>query len=385
MSRGREVAIVGVGATQHRKRFTGTTSLELTVGALDAALADAGLRRPDVDGVALEWPGPGGHPGDPESWSVPLGRDLSWAAQARVDCLGIRGVLHAAAAVSAGLCEVAAVGGAQTGLLGGRVGNPVPEEFTDIWGAYPVPLFGLLAARHMHEFGTTPEQLAAVAVSIRNQGYRNPEAVMFGAAPITVDDVLSSRMIASPFHLLDCCITAEGGGVVLVTSAERARDLRGGTVAILGGALRYHQVGYRNTPLYRDLAGLDLGAARATYRAADLTPDDVDVLALYDSNTFEVIRQLEALGVCAVGEGGPYVESMGIGPGSPVPVNLDGGLLSFAWNGGQHTTLRVIEAVRQLRGTAVHPVAGARVAMVANTAGACYAHFLALGEADIGT
>jgi acetyl-CoA acetyltransferase len=385
----REVAVVGVAPTKQARRLTGVTEFDLVLGALDDALADAGLTRAEVDGVCLEWPGPGGIPGhgpfdagDASSWARVLGHDLAWVSDGMLDTAGAKGVLKAATAVSAGLCEVAVVGGAQSGAFSGAVDVPVKLEFTDVWGAYVVPMFALVAARHMHEFGTTPEQLAAVAVAIRNLGYRNPEAVMYGKTPITVPDVLASRMIATPFHLLDLCVNAEGGGVVVLTSTERARDLRQPVVSILGGGMQFHGAPYTNPPLYREVGRIGAAAAQRAYRMAGVGPEDLDLMAVYDPNTFEVIRQLEVFGVCKEGEGGPYVESTGIGLDSPLPVNTDGGMLSYAWNGTQHMTLRVIEVVRQLRGTAIHQVAGAEVGLAAN-AGSAASHqeLLILGKA----
>jgi acetyl-CoA acetyltransferase len=385
----RDVAVVGVAPTEQARRLTGVTSLDLVLTALDDALADAGLTRADVDGVCLQWPGPGGIPangpfeaGDASSWARALGHELSWVSDGMLDTAGVKGVLKAAAAIAAGLCEVAVVGGAQTGAFSsGAVDVPVKLEFTDPWGAYVVPVFGLVAARHMHEFGTTSEHLAQVAVSIRNLGYRNPEAVMFGKDPITVDDVLDSRMIASPFHLLDLCVNAEGGGVVVLTTAERARDLRQPVVSILGGGMQFHEAPYKNPPLYREVGRIGEAAAQRAYAMAGIGPGDLDVMAVYDPNTFEVIRQLEVFGICKEGEGGPYVADTGIGLDSPLPVNTDGGLLSYAWNGSQHMTLRVIELVRQLRGTAVHQVEGAQVGLAANAgSGASHQELVILGR-----
>lgn len=384
----RDVAIVGTAATQQAKSIGGDrTSMSLTIDVMDAALADAGLTRDDVDGVALEWPGSGlpvlGSTGDATHWARLMGHDLSWVSDGFMDIAGIRGVLKAAAAISAGLCEVAVVGGAQTGMFsGGPVGLPSVLEFTDIWDAGIVPLFALVAQRHMYEFGTTSMQLATVAASIRNYGYTNPEAVMYGKPAVTTEDVLASRLVATPFHLLDLCVNAEGGGAVVLTSVERARDLRQSAVSILGGGMQLHGAPYENPPLYRELGRVGSQAAQRALTLAQVSIEDLDVLALYDPNSFEVIRTLEVLGVCPEGEGGRYVQDVGIGLESPLPVNVDGGMLSYAWNGLQHQTLRVIEVVRQLRGTAVHQVSGAQVGLAAN-AGSAPGHqeFVVLGKA----
>jgi acetyl-CoA acetyltransferase len=368
--RHRDVAIVGVYATRQAWRIADRTPFELVCEAVDGALADAGLSRGDVDGVAVDWPGPGGVRGEASSWSRVLNRDLAWTSDGLLDRAGVRGVVKAAAAISAGLCDVAVIGGGQCGT---RVrGTPVGVqgsgtlEFTDPWGAYVVPWSALVAARHMHEFGTTPEQLAAAAVTIRNYGYRNPEAVMYGRAPITVDDVLASRMVASPFHLLDCCVAAEGGAAVVLTTRERARDLPAAGVEILGAGMQFHGAPYANPVVYRDIRQLGVDAAHRAYSMAGIGAADLDVAALYDSNSFEVVRQLEIIGICGEGEGGPYVAGTGIGLGSPLPVNTDGGCLSYAWNGLHQQTLKVVEIVRQLRGEAVFQVKGAEIGIAGN-------------------
>lgn len=338
--RHRDAAIVGVHATRQAWRITDQSPFELVCEAVDGALADAGLSRGDVDGVAVDWPGPGGVRDEASSWSRVLGRDIAWTSDGMLDRAGTRGVVKAAAAISAGLCDVAVVGGGQCGT---RVrGTPIGVqgtgtlEFTDGWGAYVVPMFALVAARHMHEFGTTPEQLAAAAVTIRNYGYKNPEAVMYGRAPITVSDVLASRMVASPFHLLNCCIAAEGGAVVVLTTRERARDLPRMPIEILGAGMQVHGAPYANPIVYREIRRLGVDAVQRAYSMA------------------------------GIGEGGPYLEDAGIGLGSPLPVNTDGGCLSYAWNGLHQQTLKVVEIVRQLRGEAVFQVDGAEIGIAGN-------------------
>lgn len=202
----RDVAIVGVYTTKHARRL-GRTRTDSTLEAVRGALDDAGLHSRDVDGVAVEWPGPGGLIGEGMSWA-PYFNGLSWAAESMFDTAGIRGIAKAAAAIAAGLCEVAVVGGGplnqspmrqdSTGAVGSKLGL----EFSDTWGAFVAPHFALVAQRHMHEFGTTPEQLATVAATIRNNGHENPSAMMYQAGPYTAQDVLNSRMVSTPFHFL---------------------------------------------------------------------------------------------------------------------------------------------------------------------------------------
>ncbi|RSM47049.1 thiolase family protein [Amycolatopsis balhimycina DSM 5908] len=362
----RQPVVVGVHATEQALSLPHRDAMDLALEAVTGAIADAGLRPSDVDGAQVDWPGPGGVPGEGSSWARLLG-NLRWTSDAMLDNAGSRGLLKAAAAVSAGLADTVVVGGCRLVSRGtGPVGAGVPVEFADVWGSYVVAQFALVAARHMHQFGTTPRQLAEVAATIRNNGSTNPEAMMYGRGPYTADDVLASRMVATPFHLLDCCIVGEGGGAFVVTTAERARDLPRSPVAILGGGMEFHQAAYANPALYREVGMIGRDAAARAFGTAGVGPAEVDVFSLYDPNSFEVIRQLEALGVCEEGEGGPLVETGAIAVDGKYPVNPDGGCLSYAWNGTQQMTLKVVEAVRQLRGTAVHQVTGAEVAVVGN-------------------
>jgi acetyl-CoA acetyltransferase len=373
----RDVAIVGVHATEQARRLPDRTSLDLAQESVLGAIADAGLEPGEVDGVAADWPGPGGSAGEASSWARVLGRPLSWVSDGLLDASGARGVLKAASAIAAGLCEVAVVGGGLAGRFGrGQTVGGADEfiEFTDVWGAYVVPLFALVAQGHMHRFGTTPEQLATVAATIRNAGSTNPEAAMYGRGPYAVEDILASPLIASPFHLLDVCIAGEGGGAVVLTSVERARDLPHPPVAVLGGGMEFSGAAYVSPPHYGTVGRLGALAAERAFHLAGVTPYDVDVFSLYDPNSFEVIRQLEVLGLCGEGEGGGFVADGHIGLDGTAPTNPDGGCLAFAWNGTQQMTLKVVEAVRQLRGTAVHQVAEAETA-VASNAGSAAGHY----------
>jgi acetyl-CoA acetyltransferase len=373
----RRPVIAGVHATEQALALPHREPMGLAMEAFEGAVTDAGLRLSDVDGAQVDWPGPGGVPGEGSSWARLLGRDLAWTSDSMLDNSGVRGLLKASAAVAAGYAETVVVGGCRLvsrGADNSPVGAGVPLEFTDVWGAYVVAQFALVAARHMHEFGTTSRQLAEVAATIRTNGTTNPEAMMYGRGPYTADDVLASRLVATPFHLLDCCIVGEGGAAFVVTTEERARDLPHPPVAVLGGGMEYHQAAYANPALYREVGQIGRRAAARSYAMAGVTPGDVDVFCLYDPNSFEVIRQLEALGLCAEGEGGPLAAGGAIAVDGKHPVNPDGGCLAYSWNGTQQMTLKVVEAVRQLRGTAVHQVDGADLAMV-GTAGSGAQHY----------
>ncbi|MCZ6462706.1 MAG: acetyl-CoA acetyltransferase [Proteobacteria bacterium] len=281
-------------------------------------------------------------------------------------------VSHAAAAIHAGLCEVAlilygstaasnalAIG---TGLGGG--GRDPAQAFVSPYGMTTVGSYALVAQRHMHEYGTTSEQLAEIAVTMRRHAALNPEAKM--RAPIEVADVLASRVISEPLHLLDCCIISDGGGAVVVTSAERARDLARPVVLLqgCGEAVCHQEVG---APDLLTIAASQSGAQ--ALGMAGVSHDDVDLCTIYDSFTITLLLTLENLGFCKPGEGGAFVEGGRIGLGGALPVNPDGGGLSSN-HPGMRGIFLVIEAARQLRGECgERQVEGAEVAMVHGTGG----------------
>ena len=316
MPRPRQPAIVGVYLTKQARALPGRTSQDLIIEAVKGAIADAGLKPRDVDGVAVDWPGPGGAPGDSANWAMYLQQPLSWVDSHFMDTAGVRGVLKAAAAVETGLCEIAVVGSGRAGSFvggtntgaGSAVGTGMGLEFADPYGASVMAQFALVARRHMHEFGTTPEQLAAVSATIRNHGHVNPEAAMCGAGPYTVEDILASPLIASPLHRLDCCLVNEGGCALVITTVERARDLPHAPALILGGGMEFMRGNYVNPPLYREMRHLGKRAAQRTFTQAQVSVQDIDVFQIYDPCSFEVLRQFEMLGLCAEGEGGAFVQ-----------------------------------------------------------------------------
>lgn len=213
----------------------------------------------------------------------------------------------------------------------------------------------------MHEFGTTHEQLGTIAVAMRKHAQLNPSAVMYGK-PMSLEDYLASPMLADPYRIFDCCLETDGGTAVVVTSGERARDLRATPVRILAGACGQPYPADEITnrkDLFR--TGLTI-AAPETFGKAGLTPKDVDVALIYDCFTFELLQQIEEVGFCKRGEGGSFVEGGRIELGGDLPVNTHGGLLSEAHSLGMG---HVVEAVRQLRGSAGERQAkGAQVALV---------------------
>jgi acetyl-CoA acetyltransferase len=243
----------------------------------------------------------------------------------------------------------------------------------------------------MDRYGTTSEQLAEVAATIRNNGHVNPDAVYYGRGPYTAADVLASRMIADPFHLLDCATTSEGGCALVLTTAERAADLALPPVYLLGGGCDAFGPAYRHAPVW-DLTGragdvpngyVGRRAARQAFAMAGLTPADVDVCEFYDPFSFEIIRQFEAFGFCADGEGGDFVTGGRIRPDGQFPTTTDGGLMSYSHGGGiVQLSQRVARGVHQLQKRCpTGQVADATVALCSNGgAGALFTDVLLLGS-----
>jgi acetyl-CoA acetyltransferase len=381
----RAATIVGVFKTRQARTLPDRTSQDIVIEAVKGAVADAGLTPRDVDGAAIDWPGPGGAPRDAENWAMYLKQPLAWVDSHHLDTAGVRGVLKAAAAVEMGLCEVAVVGSGRAGpfsIDGIAPGANMSLEFAEPFGSSVMAQFALVAIRHMHEFGTTAEQIAHVSATIRNHGDDDPEAVMFGAGPYTAADVLASPMIASPFHRLDCCLMNEGGAALVITTAARARDLPAHPVRILGGGMEFFQGNYANPPLYRAMRDLGRQAAVRAFGNAGVTAADIDVFSLYDPVSFEVLRQFEMLGLCAEGEGGAFCAGGRLTLQGSCPTNLDGGMLAGSWTGTGQLTLKVIEAVRQLRRVnGALQVANAELALVSNAgSGAQHIELMILGR-----
>jgi acetyl-CoA acetyltransferase len=333
------------------------SELDHHVLAIRNALDDAGLELTDVDGLVMA---SGGFRGlSPMALAEYLGLRPTF-----VDGLSVGGssfVYHAARAalaVGTGLCEVAVVAMGQTGksggrpgrgIRGGRPGGPPPQGFgAFFWDSLAgLPLIGayaMAARRHMHVYGTTSEDLAEIAVAARYHASMNPRAQY--REPITTDDVLSSRFIAEPLHLLDCCVVSDGGGAYVVTTADRAKDLRKPAVRMLGYGERVGHAGIGQMPDYTQTAAADTG--KMAFQMAGLKPGDIDCAELYDSFTITVMLLLEDLGFCEKGEGGRFVREH-LRVGGPLPINTDGGGLS-AVHPGMRGMFLMTEAVRQIRG-----------------------------------
>lgn len=347
--RGR-TAIVGVAESDLGEVGPGVTALDLAEQAAGRALDDAGLTISDVDGLLSHsafFPMP----------TVVLGERLGIRPRysdstATGGSSFLAHLRHATAAIEAGLCEVALIvyGSNQRSASGGLVSsgqNQIPSYEVPFGARLPVSAYALAAARHMHEFGTTREHLAEVAVAARRWAQLNP--VAFEQGELTIDDVLGSRMVSSPLTVRDCCLVTDGGGALVLTSAERARDLPKPPVYYLGGAEAQWHMNIAQLPNLTQTAASESGAR--AFDLAGLRPADVDVVQLYDAFTINVLLFLEDLGFCAKGESGDFVSGGGIAPGGHLPVNTNGGGLSYC-HPGMYGIFTLIEAARQIRGEA---------------------------------
>jgi acetyl-CoA acetyltransferase len=341
-------AIAGVGESESWDvGGTGLTPLDLIAQATLEALDDAGLGTADVDGLCTA----SAYFGMPAlNVAEHLGIRPRWSDSTNLcGASFLSHLFHAAAAIEAGLAEVVLiVYGSTQRADGGRL-KSVAEDYPyeqDHRPRYPFSQFALAAARHMHEFGTTREQLAEVAVAARAWAREDGNERAFARDPLTLDDVLGARMISTPLTTRDACLVTDGGGAVLVTGAERARGLRRPPVFVLGaGEAHWH----RNISQMPDLvrtAAAESGAR--AYAMAGVGPADVDVVEVYDAFTINTILFLEDLGFCAKGEGGPFVEGGRIAPGGELPVNTNGGGLSYC-HPGMYGLFLLIEAARRVR------------------------------------
>lgn len=364
--------IVGIGQTPYRRaKAPDGTNLTLQLHASEAAIADAGLANKQIDAVL-----PFFGLDIAEPFAVNLGiEDLHYQATSHVGGAAPGAALwNAAMAVEAGIASHVLIPGGWYGYSGRRVRQVVVQDPTVMSGGLtardyyfpygltaPVQWFSFMARLHMNQYGTTSEHLGAVAVACRKHAGLNPAAIM-REKPMTMEDYLASPMISDPYRLLDCSLEADGACAFVVTTTERARDLKQKPVYLMG----YGQgqpcpaddIVTRDEPL--DL-GLTAAAPRA-FAMAGITPKDVDFIEVYDPFTFQVIQQLEEAGFCKRGEGGPFVEGGRIELGGELPVNTHGGLLSEAHVLGMN---HVLEAVRQLRGDAGdRQVNGAEIGVV---------------------
>ncbi len=354
------VAIVGAAETTRLGTIPDMSQIQLHADAALNAMADAGLKPADIDGVATAVE-------TPQQIAHYLGITPSWVDGTSVGgCSFMIHVRHAAAAIASGLCKTVLVTHGESGKS--RVGNPprtVPPsslagQFEQPFGPMgPPSLFPIPVLRYMKTYGVTHEQIAMVAVVQREWAAKNPRATF--RDPITVEDVLNSRMIAYPFRLLQCCLVTDGGGALILTSAERARDFPRKPVYILGTGESVE------TPMVSQME--DFTSSRAfrvagptAFREAGITHEDVDHLMIYDAFAHLPLYGLEDLGFVPRGEAGRFIAERNTAPGGKLPLNTNGGGLSYM-HSGMYGMYALQESVRQMRGIAPAQVAGAKISV----------------------
>lgn len=364
-SLGGRAAVVGIGATEFSKD-SGRSELKLAVEAVQAALDDAGLTPADVDGLV--------------TFTMDTSPEITVAQAAGIGELSFFSRIHygggaacatvqqAALASAAGVADVVVCYRAFNERSGRRFGSGVQRREPSAEGAalgWALP-FGLLtpaswvamaAQRYLHTYGLSPEVFGHVAVTDRRYAARNP-AAYFYEKPITLADHAASRWIVEPLRLLDCCQETDGGQAIVVTSAERARDLRRPPAVIVAAAQGAGRAQEQMTSFYRDdLSGLPEMSvvARQLWQTSGLRPSDIDVGILYDHFTPFVLMQLEEFGFCGPGEAAAFVAE------DALPLNTHGGQLGEAYLHGMNG---IAEAVRQVRGTSVNQIPGAATTLV---------------------
>ena len=363
------VALAGVGVGAGAE--PGRSAYALLAEAARGAIADAGLRPEDVDGFgstalgALPPVDVAEYLGLRPRWmdSTSLGGS-SWELMAG----------HAADAIAQGRADVVVLAYGSTarsdlrsGLRAANIdwGSRGPLQWEAPYGHTLIAKYAMAARRHMHEYGTTLEQLAEVAVSARANAADNPEADF--RDPITIDDVLGGRMIADPFTKLQCCIRSDGGAAAVLVAEDRVPDIGNPPVWVLGAAEAGSHASMSQWPDFT--SGPAAIAGPLAFQRAGLTPADVDVCELYDAFTYMLLITLEDLGFCPKGEGGAFVEDGRLRLDGTLPTNTDGGGLS-ACHPGQRGLFLLVEAVRQLRGQCgPRQVADAKIACVSGTGG----------------
>ncbi|HEY1931654.1 MAG TPA: acetyl-CoA acetyltransferase [Acetobacteraceae bacterium] len=339
------VAIVGAAESDLGAVAALMSPIDLMAQGVHRALEDAGLGLADVDGIFCACT-------QARTSAMSLVEYLG-LPDAYTDSTIVGGssfeihVAHAHAALEAGLCRIAVVAYGSTQRTVGRRQasvreyNPYETPFRPFM---PATAYAMAASRHMHEFGTTREQLAEVAVAAREWALLNPAA--WEKKPLTIADVLNARPICDPFTVRDICLVTDGGGAIVMTKGERARDMRKPPVPVLGWGQSITHASITSMPDLTHTGAVASGAQ--AYAMAGVQPSDIDVLALYDAFTINTILFLEDLGFCKKGEGGPFVQDGRIGPTGDLAVNTNGGGLSYC-HPGMYGLFLLIEAVRQLR------------------------------------
>ena len=360
----KSVAIVGAQETTRLGIIPDVSQLQLHADAAFNALADAGLKPSDIDGVASAE--------SPTSIAFYLGITPTWVDSTSVGgCSFMLHVRHAAAAINEGLCSTVLIthgqsGKSQVGASGRRGGDALASQFEMPYGvAGPPTMFTIPVLRYLKTYGVSEEQLAMVAVIQREWAGKNPRAMF--REPITVADVLNSRMIAYPFRMLMCCLVTDGGGALILTSAERARDFPQKPVYVLGSGESVE------TPMVSQME--DFTSSRAfrvsgkkAFDEAGIAHRDVDHLMIYDAFAHLPLYGLEDLGFCQPGEAAGFIAARNTAPGGKLPLNTNGGGLSYTHT-GMYGMFALQESVRQLRGTAPAQVPNAKISIAHGVGG----------------
>ncbi|MFA1541886.1 acetyl-CoA acetyltransferase [Actinomadura monticuli] len=365
------------GAAECDLGVTNRSVLGLQAQAVKRALDDAGLTLRDVDGIATTGVSRFSATQLADYFGIePRWTDSTYAGGSAFEMF----VARAAQAIQAGQAETVVISfasnqrSARSRSLGGVVEDHTPEaQFETPYGPlYPLSYYAMAAQRYLHAYGGSREQLAEIAVAAREWALLNPAAFRYGKGPLTAADVLGSAMISSPLTALDCCLVTDGGGAIVLTSLERARDLRRTPVEVLGYGERTTNTSMTAVP---DLTVTGaVGSGADAFRRAGVAPADIDVVQVYDSFTITVALTLEALGFCGRGEALDWIGGGRIRPGGAFPLNTSGGGLSYC-HPGQFGILLLIEAVAQLRGDAGdRQVPDARLAVAHGTGGILSTH-----------
>jgi acetyl-CoA acetyltransferase len=340
------VAVVGAAESDLGQVAQGTHPMDLMAQATMRALDDCGQTLKDVDGLFVA------------ATQVRMG-PMAFAEYLRIkpkyfDGTIIGGssfmshVAHAQAALQLGLCNVAVIAYGSTQRSVSRAAAS-PREFNPFESPYrpfmPSTAYAMAAARHMHQYGTTREQLAEVAVAARQWALMNPKA--WEKEPLTIEQVLNARMVCYPLTVRDCCLVLDGGGAIVLVRADRARSLKKKPVYVLGTGESLSHANISSMPDFTVTAAVESGAQ--AYAMAGMKPADMNMLSLYDAFTITPILFLEDLGFCPKGEGGRFVAGGTIAPGGKLAVNTSGGGLSYC-HPGMYGLLVMIEAIRQIRG-----------------------------------
>lgn len=340
-------SVVGVGLST-RWEAPGRTALELMAEAVHAALADAGLRLDQVDGLLT---GTAMHFLPTLSVAEYLGIRPRFLDGTMIGGSSfVEHLIPAALALEAGLCEVALIcyGSNQRTASGKLVSGSEPQPYEQPYEPrHPITGYALAAARHMHQYGTTRRQMAEVALAARRWAGLNPEA--FARQPTSIEEILAARMVNDPISVRDCCLVTDGAGAVVMVRADRADDFPKPPAYLLGAAAATWHRQISAMPDLTVTAAAESGPR--AFAMAEVSPQDIDMVQLYDAFTINTILFLEDLGFCRKGEGGAFVEGGAIAPGGRLPVNTNGGGLSCC-HPGMYGIFPVIEAVRQLRGEA---------------------------------